>query len=122
MSFELPPPNYYTTRNGELRELWQVQHSSVPLLGESYMALERRHASHSSGEIQKWPRDRAVANFRIATGYDCQSKHLNMIDIAQSPVCKLCDSNEKWTPFIWHDAAHSALDACEAGIGTSETK
>ncbi|GFY38969.1 hypothetical protein TNIN_121871 [Trichonephila inaurata madagascariensis] len=44
--------------------------------------------------IPKWPRDRAVADFRIATDHTtaCLSKHLNMIGIAQS-LCKLCDSN-----------------------------
>ncbi|GFY66124.1 uncharacterized protein TNIN_69341 [Trichonephila inaurata madagascariensis] len=45
--------------------------------------------------ILKWPRDRAVAYFRIATGHDCLSKHLNRIGILQSPLCKLCDSNEE---------------------------
>ncbi|GFU22017.1 uncharacterized protein TNCV_405771 [Trichonephila clavipes] len=34
--------------------------------------------------VPKWPRDRAVADFRIATRHDCLSKHLNMIGIAQN--------------------------------------
>ncbi|GFS94814.1 hypothetical protein TNCV_4456891 [Trichonephila clavipes] len=37
-------------------------------------------------DIPKWSRDRAVVNFRIVTGHDCLSKHLNTIGIAQSPV------------------------------------
>ncbi|GFX19574.1 hypothetical protein TNCV_2074821 [Trichonephila clavipes] len=32
--------------------------------------------------FQKWPRDRAAADFRIATGHGCLSKHLNMIGFA----------------------------------------
>ncbi|GFX55226.1 hypothetical protein TNCV_1156831 [Trichonephila clavipes] len=40
--------------------------------------------------ILKWPRDRGVAGFPIATGI---SKHLNTISYAQSPLCKLYDSN-----------------------------
>ncbi|GFX20736.1 hypothetical protein TNCV_77931 [Trichonephila clavipes] len=40
-----------------------------------------------------------------------------MIGIAQSPLCKLCDSNEEM-----ESAVHSALDACGADIGRPETK
>ncbi|GFY49260.1 hypothetical protein TNIN_99601 [Trichonephila inaurata madagascariensis] len=53
-------------------------------------------------DIPKWPRDRAVADFCITTGDNCLSKHLNTIGIAQSPLCKLCDSNEEM------DAIHLA--------------
>ncbi|GFW24210.1 hypothetical protein TNCV_1847691 [Trichonephila clavipes] len=45
--------------------------------------------------IPKWPRGRAVADFRIVTGQDCLSKHLNTIGIVQSPLCKLCDFIEE---------------------------
>ncbi|GFT01337.1 HTH_Tnp_Tc3_2 domain-containing protein [Trichonephila clavipes] len=72
--------------------------------------------------IPKWPRDRAVAYFRIVTGHDCLSKYLNMIGIAQSPLCKLCDSMKKWPPFIWNAAVHSALDPRGADIGRPDTK
>ncbi|GFY52674.1 ig-like domain-containing protein [Trichonephila inaurata madagascariensis] len=58
----------------------------------------------------------------MATGHDCLSKHLNMIDIAQSPFYKLCDSNEEMVPFIWHAAVHSTLDPCEADILRPDTK
>ncbi|GFU20244.1 hypothetical protein TNCV_4933261 [Trichonephila clavipes] len=44
-------------------------------------------------DIPNQPQDRAVADFRIAIGHECLSKHLNMIGIVQSPLCKLCDSN-----------------------------
>ncbi|GFY59172.1 hypothetical protein TNIN_316901 [Trichonephila inaurata madagascariensis] len=47
-------------------------------------------------------RDRAVADFRIATGHGCLFKYLNMIGISQSPVCKLCNSDEE------KDAIHLA--------------
>ncbi|GFX53541.1 hypothetical protein TNCV_4653271 [Trichonephila clavipes] len=48
-------------------------------------------------DVPKWLRDRAVAEFRIATVHDCLSKPVNALGIAQSPLCKLCDFNEKWT-------------------------
>ncbi|GFY64798.1 hypothetical protein TNIN_325651 [Trichonephila inaurata madagascariensis] len=44
----------------------------------------------------------AVTDFRITTGHDCLSKHLNMIGVAQSPLYKLCDFNEEM------DAIHLA--------------
>ncbi|GFX20492.1 hypothetical protein TNCV_3488491 [Trichonephila clavipes] len=43
----------------------------------------------------KWPRDRAVVDCRIATGHDCLLKHINIIELAQSSLCKLCDSSEE---------------------------
>ncbi|GFV49609.1 hypothetical protein TNCV_2814671 [Trichonephila clavipes] len=51
--------------------------------------------------------DIAVADSRITTGHDCPSKHLNPICIAQSPLCKLCDSNEEM--YALHLARHHAL-------------
>ncbi|GFY00680.1 hypothetical protein TNCV_2140741 [Trichonephila clavipes] len=65
-------------------------------------SLWLQHLNSKLLHIPKWPLDRAVADFQIATGQDCVSKHLNMIGIAQSPLCKLYDSNEEM------DAIHLA--------------
>ncbi|GFU28445.1 hypothetical protein TNCV_1938331 [Trichonephila clavipes] len=63
-----------------------------------------------------------MVDFRIATIHDCPSKHLYLIGIAQSPLWKLCDSNEEWTPFIRHAAVYSALDPCGTDIERPNTK
>ncbi|GFX53554.1 hypothetical protein TNCV_2326701 [Trichonephila clavipes] len=71
-------------------------------------------------DVPKWLPDRAVAEFRIATVHDCLSKPVNALGIAQSPLCKLCDFNEKMdAPFFLHATVHSALDPCGADIGST---
>ncbi|GFS81128.1 transposable element Tcb1 transposase [Trichonephila clavipes] len=78
----------------------------------------KEHVKHL--DIPKWPRDRAVVDFRIDTGYDWVSRHLNMIDFSQSPLYKLCVSYEEMDAI--HIAVHSTLNHCGADIERLDTK
>lgn len=42
-------------------------------------------------KIPDYPRMKAVAEFRLATGHDCLARHLHHINILNSPNCMLCN-------------------------------
>ncbi|GFW47607.1 hypothetical protein TNCV_583191 [Trichonephila clavipes] len=75
-------------------------------------------------DISKWQQDRAVAKFRSTTGYNCLCKPSNTIGIAQSPLCKLYDSNEEMVDHSFGTLASkpSTLDPCGANILGGETQ
>ena len=41
-----------------------------------------------------WPRQEAVAKFRLQTGHDILAKHLSRFGILRTPTCKLCNLEE----------------------------
>ena len=66
--------------------------------------LSNRTSTKSWGnaipKLRNGPRQRAVAEFRLATGHDCLRKHLFRINVVDSPICPLCSLGEEM------DSAH----------------
>ncbi|GFV21826.1 uncharacterized protein TNCV_4525131 [Trichonephila clavipes] len=60
--------------------------------------------------LPMWPRRKAVAEFRLATGHDCLLKHYRIL-VAQVPFCTLCD--------IWEDMDADHIRRCPALKGFS---
>ncbi|GFV35650.1 hypothetical protein TNCV_3769271 [Trichonephila clavipes] len=45
-------------------------------------------------DLPMWLRRKAVAEFRLTTGYDCLLKHLHRNHVARAPFCTFCDFPE----------------------------
>lgn len=56
-----------------------------------------KHIIYNPEVIPKAPRKTAVARFRLITGHDYLSKHLNKIGLLDNPNCPLCNKEEEMT-------------------------